>query len=106
MRVFPKLWAGGNWEGVIYVIADTGYDFYDVHKPLREAGKQPVIPRRKEAIYPRVPDKRRYQTRSNIEGFFDKIKENKRLALRIDKLDTIFFAFFALATLKTLKLFC
>jgi transposase len=106
MKVFPKLWAEGNWEGIVYVIADPGYDFYDVRKPLKDTGRQPVIPRRKGAICPGVRDKQRYQTRSNIERFFGKIKENKRLALRYDKLDVTFFSFFALACLKVLKLFC
>lgn len=51
-------------------------------------------------------DKEKYATRFNIEHFFGKIKENKRLALRFDKLDVTFFSFFALASLKVLKLLC
>ena len=97
MKVFSKLWSVGDGEGVLYVIADKGYDFYAVRKCLTEAGKKPVIPRREGAVCSGVQDKERYQTRSNIERFFGKIKENKRLALRFDKLDVTFFAFFALA---------
>ena len=106
MKVFSKLWSGGDWGDVLYVIADKGYDFYEVRKWLREAGKKPVIPRRKGAICPGVQDKERYQTRSHGERFFGKIKENKRLALRFDKLDVTFFSCFAIACLKSLNLLC
>lgn len=106
MKVFSKLWSVGDWQGVIYVIADKGYDFYEVRKCLKDAGKTPVIQRREGAICPGVRDKERYQTRSNIERFFGKIKENKRLDLRFDKLDVTFFSFFALACLKILNLLC
>jgi transposase len=106
LKVFPALWEGGDWEGITYVIADKGYDCYAVRKTLRDFGKTPVIPRRQGAVCPGVQDKERYKTRSNIERFFGKIKENKRLCMRFDKLDATFFAFFALATLKVLELFC
>ncbi len=51
-------------------------------------------------------DRERYKTRSAIERFFGRIKENKRLALRFDKLDITFFSFFAIACLKVFKLLC
>lgn len=106
MKVFPKLWSLGDWDGVIHVIADKGYDYYDVRQCLRDQGLTPVIPRRQGAVCPGVQDKERYKTRSNIERFFGKIKDNKRLALRFDKLDATFFSFFALACLKVLNLLC
>ena len=106
MKVFPQLWALGNWQGVHYVIADKGYDCYAVKKLVVESGKQTVIPRRQGALYPGVQDKERYKTRSGIERFFGKIKENKRMALRFDKRDITFFSFFALACLKILNFFC
>ena len=106
MKVFSRLWELGDWEGISYVIADKGYDCYAVREIIRKGGKTPVIPRRQGAICPGVQDKERYKTRSAIERFFGKIKENKRLALRFDKLDFTFFAFFALAAIKVLKLFC
>lgn len=106
MKIFSHLWELGDWEGISYVIADKGYDFYGVRKTIRECGKTPVIPRRQGAICLGIQDKERYKTRSAIERFFGKIKENKRLALRFDKLDLTFFAFFALACIKVLKLCC
>ncbi len=106
MKVFQKLLEEGDWEEINYIIADKGYDYGIVRKAIRDLGKTPVIPRRQGAICPGVQDKERYKTRSSIERFFGKIKDNKRLCMRFDKLDVTFLAFFALATIKTLKLIC
>lgn len=106
MKIFPELWEKGNWLGLLHVIADKGYDFYLVRRLIREEGKYPIIPRREGAACPGVRDKQRYQTRFAIEHFFGRLKENKRMSLRLDKLDITFFSFFALACLKILKLLC
>lgn len=106
LKLFPKLWEEGDWKGIVYVIADKGYDCGLVRNLIRNASKTPVIPRRQGAIFPGVRDKERYKTRSAIERFFGKIKENKRLALRFDKLDFTFLAFFHLACMKVLNLLC
>lgn len=42
MKVFSKLWSVGDWEGVLYVIADKGYDFYEVRKCLRQEACHPA----------------------------------------------------------------
>ena len=106
MNEFAALWQQSDWRGVDYVIADKGYDCAKVRNRINAAGKIAVIPRKKGAICPGVRDKERYQTRSAIERFFGKIKENKRLTLRFDKLDATFFSFFALGCLKVLNLLC
>ena len=108
MKAFSLLWEKGDWENIQYVIADKGYDYFDVRQPIRKAGKTPVIPRRANAAVPGLPQtyKPYYQTRSAIERFFGRIKENKRLAVRFDKLTTTFFSFFALAAIKSLNLIC
>ncbi len=108
MKIFSQLWKNGKWEGIQYVIADKGYDYFDVRHPIREAEKVPVIPRRANATVPGLQAlyKPYYRTRSAIERFFGRLKENKRLALRFDKLSTTFFSFFALASIKALGLIC
>ena len=106
MKLFRKLFETGHWDGIEYIIADKGYDFSEVRTPIKEAHKIAVIPRRKGAVFPGVRDSERYKTRSSIERFFSHLKENKRMALRFDKLDVTFFSFFALACMKILKLFC
>jgi len=106
MKEFNTLWQCADWSEIRYIIADKGYDCSLVRNQIIAGGKIPVIPRKKGAICPGIRDKERYKTRSAIERFFGKIKENKRLALRFDKLDATFFSFFALACLKTLNLLC
>lgn len=105
MKVFSKLWSVGNWEGIRDVIADKGYDSYEVRVLIRQSGKYPIIRRRQGAVCPGIQykDKEKYLTRFNVEHFFGKIKENKRLALRFNKLNIAFFSFFALACLKSLN---
>ena len=106
MKEFSVLWQQCDWRGIQCIVADKGYDYSAVRNQIKIAGKTPVIPRKKGAICPGIRDKERYKTRSAIERFFGKIKENKRLALRFDKLDTTFFSFFALGCLKVLNLLC
>ena len=108
MKIFSKLWELGEWSETQYVIADKGYDYSVVRTTIKKAKKIPIIPRRANAIFPGLPDvyKPYYHTRSAIERFFGRIKENKRLALRFDKLTHTFFSFFALAAIKSLGLIC
>ena len=90
------------------MIADRGDDGLLVKPPIREAGHRPIIPRRHGALSPglRPEDQPLYRTRVAIEHFFARLKENKRLALRFDKLDITFFSFFALAYLSVFRLLC
>ena len=106
MKAFTTLWRLADWRGIQYIIADKGYDYSKIRQQIRSVEKIPIIPRRKGAVCPGVQDKERYKTRSAIERFFGKIKENKRLVLRFDKLDVTCFSFFALGCLKILRLLC
>ncbi|HEV3270523.1 MAG TPA: transposase [Candidatus Rhabdochlamydia sp.] len=69
MKVFPQLWQNGEWENTQYIIADKGYDYFDVRHPIRKAGKIAVIPRRANATVPGLSDnyKSYYRSRSTIE---------------------------------------
>ena len=67
---------------------------------LRANNNIPVIPGRKNRKVPIVYDKKIYSLRKNIEIYFGKLKENKRLSMRFDKLDETFLAFIALASIK------
>ncbi len=51
-------------------------------------------------------DTETYRKRHVIERLFGRIKENKRIATRFDKLDITFLSFIALALLKAYKLLC
>lgn len=80
-----------------YVVEDMGYDS-DAHRDfLRSNNNVPVIPGRKNRKVKILYDKEIYKLRRYIEIFFGKLKENRRLAVRYDKLDNTFLAFIAIA---------
>jgi len=83
-----------------YVIEDAGYDSDPHRRELMANNNIPVIPGRKNRKIPIEYDKKLYKLRKPIEMFFGKIKENKRLGLRFEKLDETFLGFIALASLK------
>ena len=80
-----------------YVVEDMGYDS-DAHRDfLRSNNNVPVIPGRKNRKVKIIYDKTIYKLRRHIEILFGKLKENRRLAVRYDKLDATFLAFIAIA---------
>lgn len=83
-----------------YVVEDAGYDSDPHRRELRSRNNIPVIPGRKNRKIPIEYDKGIYRLRRHIEIFFGKIKENKRLGMRYEKLDENFLGFIALAAFK------
>ena len=79
-----------------------GYDSDEHREYLKSNNNIPVIPGRKNRRIPIIYDKCLYKLRKNIEIFFGKLKENKRLAMRYDKSDQSFLSFIALASIKIL----
>lgn len=105
-NAFGELWSSGKYSGITIVIADKGYDCAFIRHKIESSGRAALIPSRKSSLNPVRLDKKLYKTRSYIERFFGRLKENKRLSLRFDKLDHMFSSFFYLAALKVLKLLC
>jgi transposase len=85
-----------------HVVLDMGYDSDPFRDVLRAQNNTPVIPGRKNRKVKIEYDKCIYTLRSRIEQLFGKLKENKRLAMRYEKSDTVFLAFIAAAIIKTL----
>lgn len=83
-----------------YVVEDAGYDSDPHRQNLRANNNIPVIPGRKNRKVLIQYDKKIYKLRKLIEMFFGKIKENRRVAMRFEKLDETFLGFIALASLK------
>jgi transposase len=80
-----------------YVVEDMGYDC-DRHRRELEANNNiPVIPGRKNRKVAVLYDKTVYGLRKRIELFFGKLKENRRLAVRYEKLDVTFLGFITIA---------
>lgn len=85
-----------------YVVLDMGYDSDPFRDVLRSQNNTPVIPGRKNRKLKIEYDKVIYKLRKRIEQFFGKLKENRRLAMRYEKSDTVFMAFIALGIIMTL----
>ena len=85
-----------------HVVRDMGDDAASFRDVLRSHKKTPVIPGRKNRQIKIADDKPIDKLRTRIEQFFGKIKENKRLAMRYEKSDTVFLAFIAAAIIKTI----
>lgn len=74
-------------------MADKGYDADDrVINPLREAGKQLVIPPKKNRKEQRFYDTELYRARHLIENFFCRLKQYRAIATRYDKTARNFLA--------------
>ena len=86
------------------VVEDRGYDSDRHRRTLEGNNNTPVIPGRKTRRIPIAYDTELYALRRRIEILFGKIKENRRLAVRYEKLDCTFLAFIALAILKAFHL--
>jgi transposase len=82
-----------------YVVEDMGYDCDRHRRELAANNNIPVIPGRKNRKVVVLYDKTVYKLRKRIEMFFGKIKENRRLAVRYDKMDATFLGFIAMAIL-------
>jgi transposase len=75
------------------VLADKAYDADKrVIEPLRSAGKDVVIPPKRNRIKPREYDKELYKARHLIENFFCKLKGFRAIATRYDKTARNFLA--------------
>lgn len=82
-----------------YVVEDMGYDC-DRHRRELEANNNiPVIPGRKNRKVAVLYDKTIYKLRKRIEMFFGRLKENRRLTVRYEKMDATFLGFIAMAIL-------
>ena len=112
-KTVEQLWQDWPWGEISFVVADKGYDNGSIRNFIKSKGATPVIPLKgvylpndstltPEDFY----DTKLYRKRHIIERLFGRLKENKRIAMRFDKLDSTFLSFIALALAKLFKLFC
>lgn len=73
--------------------ADKAYDDEKMREKLKDMKIKPDIPSRKNLLRHRLYDKTVYRWRWRIVSLFGKLKENRRLDLRVDKLRTSFLDF-------------
>ncbi|WP_407873352.1 IS5 family transposase [Paenibacillus melissococcoides] len=81
-----------------HVLADRGYDTDKIIALLEEKLAHSVIPSKKNRTIQRTTDWWLYKERHLVECLFNKLKHNRRLATRYDKLACTFVAFLKLAS--------
>lgn len=72
---------------------DKGYDSDHIRQDLQMRDLIPVIPPRQNRKQPIRYDTEQYQMREQVERFFNKLKQFRRVATRYEKLGQTFVAF-------------
>lgn len=99
MTQAPELLAGISSTNII---ADKGYDSAAVVAQIATNGSTAVIPSRRNARMPRTYDRHLYRERHCVENFFQRIKRNRRIAMRFEKLAIHFLAMVQFAAIMVL----
>ena len=95
-RTLLEAFAPGQIE---HVVADTAYDADETREQIRQLrAKACIKPHRNRNIRPRY-DRRRYRHRNQVERFFNRIKQFRRVATRYEKTLENFAGFVWLAAL-------
>jgi transposase len=81
------------------LIADLGYEGNDLLAQLADQRCIAVIPPRHHRKNPWTVDAHLYKERHLVECFFQKLKRNRRVAMRFEKLATNFLAMVLLASI-------
>ena len=79
------------------LLADKGYDSDAAVELAESLGMRAVIPSRSNRKSPRAFDAARYRARHLIENLFQRLKVFRRVATRLEKLDSRFMGFLFLA---------
>lgn len=90
--IFEKQIADFNLKDVT-VLADRAYSSYNIIENLNANGAVICIPTKLNMKYLWNYDKMQYKARNKIERFFKRLKDNRRIATRYDRLDSFFLSF-------------
>lgn len=81
------------------VLADRGYDSYELIDYIYSRGGEPTIPSRKGAKFERRCDWWLYKERHLVERYFLRLKAFRRIATRYDKLAFTYLGFICIASI-------
>lgn len=81
----------------VYVLGDKAYDTDNIINYIAQKAASAVIPPRKNRKEKREYNKEVYKNRNQIERFFNKLKNFRRVSTRYDKLVSSFISFVQLA---------
>ena len=76
-----------------YVLADKGYDTNALVAAIEQTRAEVVMPSKKNRTYCRLIDRVRYRRRNQVERFFNRLKDFRRLATRYEKTAISFLRF-------------
>ena len=79
------------------IIGDRAYDADSLIEEFSSAGIEMVIPARRNRRKAREIDKERYRNRNQVERFFNRIKNCRRIATRYEKTARNYLAFVLIA---------
>lgn len=79
------------------VVGDKGYSSRTVRRYLRKRGIGAVIPRRANESQQRTFDRAAYRKRNQIERLINRLKQNRAIATRYDKLAVSYHAMLTFA---------
>lgn len=79
------------------MLADTAYDSDANRAYCADQAIEVIIPSRANRLAPVPLDKVGYQDRNQVERFFNRMKQYRRLATRYDKTKAAFLGFWYLA---------
>ena len=82
------------------VLADKAYGSYEFREYIANRNTDFCIPPKSNAVDPWYCDWFLYKERHLVECFFNKLKENRRIATRFDKLASRFLAFVYLGCIR------
>jgi transposase len=82
------------------LLADKGYDTDDIRGEIRARGGRPEIPTKKNRRIQYSVNRALYAKRNQIERFFNRLKESRRVATRYDHTGESFLGFTKLAAIK------
>jgi transposase len=89
-----------NKEAIKSFVGDKAYDTNKIRDWLKDNNIAAEIPNKRNRKNKFRFDKTVYKWRHKIENLFGRIKENRRLAMRLDKLDSSSIGFIALSLMK------
>lgn len=78
---------------------DKGYSSRTVRRELARRGIRPVIPRRANEPHQRQFDRVAYRARNRVERLINRLKQNRAIATRYDKLATHYLALLLIASI-------
>lgn len=81
------------------ILVDKAYDAEGVLQLISRQGAEAVIPPRTNRIVQRSYDTDLYKERNQIERFFNRLKQFRRIATRYEKTDSAFLAMITVAAI-------